>query len=362
MRKDIGSDYHILKGDVDNVIEKKEDYDSLNGFTRGTHFLSTCRSAIAWILSNEISPKNKRVLLPGFTCHSVLEPCEKEGYEVYPYPVTNLLTVDWTEFQETVDSVNPGVVILHAYFGFDTLHGCDSVIDSLHERGIVVIEDRTQCVFSNFKTKADFVVGSIRKWMPVPDGAFIIGANKIATLHEDDELCIAKLKALNAKAEYIVNEIGESSVFRPLFFEAEEILDSRSEPFEMHSVSKAIYQSTNIDNLRMSRVNNYNALSARLAKHAELDVIIKDADSSIAPFHLPVLVNGDRKSLQSHLAKNGVFATVIWACPEEFVGKLNEGAQTLFDKILCFHCDQRYTIEDMNRIGDVIDEYYLNKK
>ena len=361
MRKDIGSDYYIMKSDVDGITVKKMHYDLLNGFASGTHFLSTCRSAIAWILSKEITPKNKKVLLPGFTCHSVLEPCEKEGYDVYPYPITSQLSVDWAEFQETVDSVEPGVVILHAYFGFNTLQGCDGVIDGLHEKGIVVIEDRTQCVFSNFKTNADFVVGSIRKWMPVPDGAFIVGASKIATLQEDDELCGAKLKALNAKADYIVNEVGDSSLFRPLFFEAEEILDSRNEPFEMHSTSKAIYQSTNIDNLRKSRVNNYNVLSARLAKHTELDVIIKDADDLVAPFHLPVLVNGDRKSLQSHLAKNGVFATVIWACPEEFVGKLNEGTQTLFDKILCFHCDQRYAIEDMNRIGDVIDEYYLNK-
>lgn len=179
MRKDIGSDYHILKSDVDNVIENKENYDLLNGFAKDTHFLSTCRSAIAWILSKEISPKNRRVLLPGFTCHSVLEPCEKEGYEVYPYPVTSQLTVNWKEFLEVVNVVEPGVVILHAYFGFDTLGDCDAVIDSLQQRGIVVIEDRTQCVFSNFTTRADFVVGSIRKWLPVPDGAFIIGAEEI---------------------------------------------------------------------------------------------------------------------------------------------------------------------------------------
>lgn len=361
MRKDIGSDYHILKSDVDGVTVKKMHYDLLNGFERDTHFLSTCRSAIAWILSNEITPKNKKVLLPGFTCHSVLEPCEKEGYEVYPYPVTSQLTVNWTEFREVVNFIDPGVVILHAYFGFNTIQGCDGIIDSLHERGIVVIEDRTQCVFSKFKTNADFVVGSIRKWLPVPDGAFIIGSNKINHLQEDGVLCEAKLKALNAKADYIVNEVGDSSLFRPLFFEAEEILDSRNEPFEMHYTSKAIYQNTDLANLKKTRVNNYNALSARLAKHGELDVIIKEADETVAPFHLPVLVNGDRRSLQAHLAKNGVFATVIWACPEEFIGKINEGAQTLFDKILCFHCDQRYTIDDMNRIGDVIDEYYLNK-
>ena len=69
---------------------------------------------------------------------------------------------------------------------------------------------------------------------------------------------------------------------------------------------------------------------------------------------IPVFVKERRKEFQSFLAKNDIYATIIWTCPEELQNKLTDVGRYIYDHILCIHCDQRYNLEDMERIYNVI--------
>ena len=360
MQKEIGSTYWLEPNELDGFSEKSIKSPNLQASHR---YVSTCRSAISIVLDN-LQIENKVALLPAFTCESVLVSFLDRDYIVQPYPIRKDLTIDWSAFNQVVERVKPSVILVHSYFGFDTISEIRPHVHELRDNGIFIIEDQTQTMFcNNYLIGANFYVGSIRKWMPVPDGAFVTAPCDFE--NEDIELVEAKVKALMGKGNWIVNGIGEKSDFQKDFKVAENILDSRKKPYRMSSVSREIFARTNIADMKAIRRNNCQTLiSSILMNRTLLENLILPLQSigkDVCPFHLPVMVKNGRKELQQYLAANNIFATVIWGCPKEYHEYIDKVAKYVYDHILCFHVDQRYDESDMNRIVSVLKEYYKSK-
>ena len=360
MQKEIGSTYWLGPNELDGLPEKSLKSPNLQANHR---YVSTCRSAIGIVLDN-LRIEKKVVMLPAFTCESVLVAFLDRGYIIQPYPIRTDLTIDLNAFNKAVERIKPSIILVHSYFGFDTISEIRPYVHELRERGIFVIEDQTQTMFSNNALiGANFYVGSIRKWMPIPDGAFVTVPCDCED--EDIELAEAKVKALMGKGNWIANGIGEKADFQKDFRTAEDILDGRKIPYCMSSVSREIFAKTNIDDMKAMRRNNCQILiSSILVKETlseNLILPLKSLDKDVCPFHLPVLVKYGRKELQNYLAANNIFATVIWGCPEEYQELIDEETKYVYDHILCFHVDQRYDESDMNRILSVLDGYYQRK-
>lgn len=357
LQNEIGSTYWLDPTMLEDFPKK-----SLNnpGLNERFSYVSTCRSAIGITL--DMFPDTAKIaLLPAFTCESVLVSFLDRGYEVYPYPIRKDLTIDWEYFQEAVAIRKPSVVLVHSYFGFDTIGELRPHVQELRNDGIIIIEDQTQTMFSkNPLAGANYYVGSIRKWMPVPDGAFV--SAPIHCTEEDEELACAKVKALTAKGNWMLNEVGTKQEFQSYFRTAEGILDSRKKPYLMSSVAREIYASTDIENVRKIRRSNCQMLLSGILVSrmlsANLILPVKEIGAEECPFHLPVLVKEGRKELQQYLAAKDIYATVIWGCPEEYKETIDEDSKYVYDHILCFHVDQRYDETDMNRILNVLKEYY----
>lgn len=357
MQKEIGSTYWLEPSALEGMPKRSLKNPRLS---EKFSYVSTCRSAIG-IALDYLEVKSKVALLPAFTCESVLVSFLDRGYEVYPYPIRKDLTIDWKKFQQEVAIRKPDVVLVHSYFGFDTIGELRLHVSELRNDDIIMIEDQTQTMFSkNALVGANFYVGSIRKWIPVPDGAFVSAPIKCD--QEDEELVNAKIKALMAKGDWMQNGIGTKQEFQGYFRTAEGILDSRKKPYLMSSTAREIYVSTDIELLRKTRRSNCQLLISGILVSKVLSENLVLPISGIGvdecPFHLPVLVKEGRKELQQYLASNNIYATVIWGCPEEYKETIDEESRYVYDHILCFHVDQRYDETDMNRILDVLNEYY----
>ena len=141
-------------------------------------WMSTGRSATRMVLKTiEVrNPKVKKVvLLPSFTCHTVFEPFMDFGYEIHTLPMEMNLSIKADDIVRCQEQYNAGVVLVHRYYGFDTLPNFEHVVKKLQANGVIVIEDCTQCLYSDFAiSDADYIVASIRKWCGVPDGGFAI--------------------------------------------------------------------------------------------------------------------------------------------------------------------------------------------
>ncbi len=260
----------------------------ISGMYKDVSFLSTCRSAISLCLGCVTNAK--AALVPAFTCHSVIEPFSKAGIRAIGYPVKTNLSVDWEGLISLVDKYSPQVVLIHGYFGLNTTDGGGEPINKLVDRGITVIEDLTQTMFSTYThIFSHYKVGSIRKWMPVPDGAFLTNL-RVRDLQEDTELSHAKWNAMVEKGDYIFNGKGQKECFMPHFSEAERLLDSRTEPFAMSRMTYAAIDRMDVEAFKETRRSNYSRLAARLERHPEVKLIRPRLESHEVPFLLPVYV------------------------------------------------------------------------
>jgi dTDP-4-amino-4,6-dideoxygalactose transaminase len=74
------------------------------------------------------------------------------------------------------------------------------------------------------------------------------------------------------------------------------------------------------------------------------------------PLYFPIIVD-DRSALQKHLVDNAIYAPIVWPKDEQQPIQC-EGAEYLYNHLLCIPIDQRYNQDDMRRIAKVIDNFY----
>ena len=356
--KEIGS--HLWLSEKEYKLAGLEN-DHYNNVDFGGTLLSTCRSAIKEVLSH-IQTDNRIALVPSFTCHSVIKPFIDQGYKVEPYPIKPNLIVDPIEFRSCVKKFKPSVVLLHNYFGFNTLGDAADTIKEIKEQGVTIIEDFTQRLFSTFPSvDANFEVGSIRKWYPIPDGAFLRGDIVVNPEKEDDELAEKKIKGFLDKGKYVEDGSVEKEVFMQELNDAESLLDSRSETYSICKMSRKIISASNKDSLIKKRRANYIALLDHIKSNDTFTVLFNEIGDSVVPFMFPLLVKKNRKEFQSYLAAHSVYATIIWGCPEQLKDKIDEKAKQVYDEILCIPVDQIYDNDDMQRVVFTINKYIANE-
>lgn len=357
--KEIGSYFDISHDD----IVAARDAEIFEPFGRAT-YLSTCRSAIDTVLKSVLTAR-KVALLPGFTCHAVVKPFVNNGYWVIPYSIKDNLEIDIEDLKQRVKQYQPSVILFHDYFGFDsnkTLRG-SGLIEKLQSDGIILMNDQTQSMFSSYpKINGNYFLGSIRKWMGIPDGAFLFGMGENDELEPDSELEEAKVSAMVFKHEFLFKETGTKYKVLSNYKKAEAILDSRETAFGISNISRRLFSHYDIELLKKKRIDNGSLLLSGLENNAHIDCPFTLVEDGVVPFHVPILVKQHRKELQKYLAQNNVFATVIWGCPEEFVHQISESTKRIYDEILCIPCDQRYSMEDMKYICKLIDEFDWGKE
>lgn len=325
-------------------------------------FLSTGRSAISLILKHiRLTKDSKVALLPPFTCHTVIQPFINAGYEVHYYDISKDLTCNRDAFAEAVIEYQPSVVLVHGYFGFDTLHSIKELIMDIGRSGIAVIEDITQAMYSEYEhTKSDYYVASFRKWAALPDGACAISTNTPFTRKShkiDASLEEAKLRAFHSKYLYMCKHIGNKEQFLRMFREAEEILCNQESIFAMSPVSRAVQGNLEIDLLKKKRKSNYNVLAHRIDDVGFLRPVFSTLREDVTPLYFPVYVESDREGVQRYLAKNDIYAPIVWPKPIRCEGAVSETVDWIYEHILSIPCDQRYDIDDMERIIDALIQY-----
>ena len=352
MLSEIGSNFWLPQG------EKTEA--GINGSLFNTAFedkvfTSSGRGAISLVLEEQKANSN-RALLPSFTCESVIEPFVRHGYEVAFYSVGKTLKVDRGLFLDEVRKADPDVILIHNYFGFDTTSEIRDLLPELRDEGIVVIEDITQSLYSCFgRLKADYFVGSFRKWDGIPDGGFVLKVNgKIENrpIGEDTALAEAKVAAMKAKYEYLFNNQGEKESFLKLFAEAESLLENEQEVYRMSDFSQREQANIRIEKLKEARRRNYVHLLEKTGDSVE--PLFRVLPENVTPLYFPVICRNRRRDLQNWLRSNRIYAPVVWPKPDFITGGLQD-ADFYYDNLLCIPCDQRYGTDEMTKIASEIN-------
>lgn len=330
----------------------------LNVFDDAVLF-STCRSVIDAILKH-IAGRKGVALLPGFTCHAVVYPFVKNGYQVLPYSVRTDLKIDMDDLCEKVYRYHPDIVLIHDYFGFDSNERLreNDLLNEFRQNGIMVINDRTQSMFSSYETlPCDYQVGSIRKWLGIPDGAFLRGNLSVCVSETDRDLETAKVEAMIAKYGYLFDKVGSKTDVLANYKKAEGILDSRERLYAISETSRILLGISSVSKIRETRQNNARMLVSTFLGNENVELPFECIHENEVPFYVPIEVKKDRKKFQGYLAKNNVFTTIIWGCPTELCKYVSAETKQIYDEILCVPCDQRYCISDMEHIAEIVGSY-----
>jgi dTDP-4-amino-4,6-dideoxygalactose transaminase len=359
MIKEIGSNFWL---NTELSFNKKRTLDIQLFGLYGIDYvlLSSGRSAISFVLSdidNFFLNTKKVAIVPAFTCDTVLQPFYNANYEVYAYNTDAELMLTGKVLDDVLKKSRAKVVLIHRYFGFDTTDDVESVIAQYRNNGVIFIEDKTQCLLSSFHSlNVDYIVGSFRKWGPIPDGGFCISTTHCFSnkpIITDDCLVSTKLNAFNMKYEYMELNVDNKDVFLQKFRDAELLLQKEQDFFRMSDESISIIQSIDFLHVVSRRRENYQYLFQAL-NQKKVRLLTGKLDKGICPLYIALFLQ-ERNELQAYLRENKIYAPIIWPKPL-VLPAIDSCVEEIYQHALCIPIDQRYTEKDMQKIVKVIDK------
>lgn len=378
--KEIGSHFHLKESAIQRIQDKLKGnrsvqpdgrIDAVNpqNFGNSRIYFSSGRSAIRFCLKEVAetatrarSVLRKSALVPEYTCASVLEPFLREGWQLNFYPLEPDLTVRVSVWNRLIEQYQPDAMLFHPFFGFDTIIADEPLV----KQDTKIIYDMTQSWASGLSYPyADFVVASLRKWGPLPDGAF---AEKCSGLfwqdppqREDGILLELTLDAYRGKDRFLSRLEGNKADFLSQFANAGNRIAAMDESYQMSAFSQAVWDEMTAapakDSWMESRRQNFSRLAA-YSGWSDLGRPYFGLTGGSVPLYFPIeLKNGIRKRLQSFLAQKGIYCPVIWPVPEQVNIPASDDLRRIQENCLCIPIDQRYGMDDMNRIMESLNEF-----
>lgn len=354
--KDIGSIFPIYSKDLDQgnssiCLSKKIDNQILYSLCRETLYdIAKCNSS-----------GTKRVLLPAYTCQTVIDPFQQLGWNISYYSIGRDLRIDINSLLDLTNQIKPDIVLAHPYYGMDFDDSEQNALKQVKDKGVIIIIDNTQCIFSDVRLSfVDYYVGSYRKWFGCPDGAFLENYNKGVQFQtsfsdENDEFVQKQTDAMYLRGEYFLHsdEMVKQISIR-LNKNAVKGIAGEITPHEMASFSKAMFAIEDVNFNISQRTINYKILFQGLKSCSKCTLVCEDlARVTTAPLYFPIYVD-DRPALQKELALQHIYAPVLWpVCTKDVL--INSIIEFMFDHLLAIPCDQRYDEKDMKKIISVIN-------
>lgn len=292
-----------------------------------------------------------KILFPMYACDSMLQFFEKD--QIIFYDVTE-------KFDIKIDSITDEmiekaqVLVYVNYYGFPQNKEVQSFLKRVREK-LILVEDTTQSIFSNIPFIGDYGICSFRKWMGINTGAIIYSKNKIRIENKLKKGQFSKFReeAFMIKEEYIKGNT-ETKRYLDLFGKAEEYADKNMEYVDIDNDSINQLKHCDFIHIKEKRRENYKTLELMLNDIAEIK-IPKSLEKGIVPLFLPIYADS-RDLLKKYLIKNEIFCPVHWPQIEGI--KEESNTAYLLKYVLSIPIDQRYSIEDMKRISQVIHDFY----
>lgn len=265
----------------------------------------------------------KEIYLPYYTCPVVWQAVQKENCKIRFYHIDK-------NFMPTVKFNTDDFVVYTNYFGI-----CAKNVKKLAKMYKNLIVDNSQAFYMPKYGIASF--NSIRKFFGVPDGALLFSDETLKENFEKDnsfDRCSHLLKRLDVDAQFGYQD-----------FQINDDKFNNANIKYMSNLTKTIFNSIDIEKAKQIRLNNFSFLHSYLKQSNELDIKL---DCDDVPLIYPYMVKDE--TLRQKLIKNKIYIATYWnSMPKEY----EEG---IFQKyILPLPIDQRYNIEDMKRILEVLN-------
>ena len=338
---ELGSEYNLSLSELS--VKNNNIFDYLSRFN--TVFTSSGRGAIGLI-----AEKFKSVLIPEFICESVIERFNKS--KIVFYKINKDCTIDTDDLLEKISTDIDGVFIMH-YFGAiqpsKTLERIKSACDKFN---VKIIEDTTHSIFSAKSTIGDYMIASVRKWFPIPNGGVLYSKEDLSGYDLPLSTDNLKVSAMVLKDLYLNSGYDYNDDYRNIFIECERRLDDDPKPKLISDLSRFILSCFDVGVLIEKRKTNYKYLSNKLSELGLLPTV-KLGDG--CPFVLPLRVN-NRDEFRKYLINNKVYCAVHWP-KDEYFPSARQTALLNAQTLISLPIDQRYGVDDMDYLLKTISSF-----
>lgn len=338
-------------------------FDRLTPPEGSLRFLMSGRCAILCALEDWKPTDRKRVAyVPAYTCGTVLAPYAKAGYRLKFYEVDrNMVPVFDPAALDEISVLN-----LCGYYGFSCYDR--EFVRQCKERGICIVQDTTHSILSldGVAPEADYITGSLRKWIGVPSGGFLVKqrgdlAPNLLPFHAEHLQMRRSAMELKRKSVEVPGSVPKTELDAAAvtFRQAELLLRQMFDCYESDPESVKIMTHFPVEQYRLQRRQNYQRLLEVFPESQACAPVFPELDDATVPSHFTVLAQ-DRDALKAWLEQQGIHTTAYWAqspladtsaCPQ---------AAYIYDHVLSLPCDQRYTPTDMERIAQAVRAFPLS--
>jgi hypothetical protein len=307
-------------------------------------WLHSGRAALRWLGSRFGAPA--RVLLPAYICDSVIEAF---GVPLF-YHVDAALRIDWPALTEAAARERPAALLLVHYFGrLQDRAGLAAFRDRFP--GVAIVEDLSHSLLNapgrqGLHGLADYGVASLRKLLPVPDGAVVVDYRGRG---------LPDLPAATPPPSTATRLAALASGSFQLFHRAELELDREAPLAAASEVTREIVARVPAADLRARRRANWHALADALRGAAEVRPLHADLPPGVAPLGYPVRCR-NRHDLGRRLSDAGVEAVVHWPLPPAATAAASYDERLLAGTLLTLPCGPACTAQDLERIARVAAE------
>lgn len=235
-------------------------------------YYSLCREAL-FAVAEKYSDTEKVALIPAYTCQTVVEPFAQLDWKIYYYNITRNLRIDTDYLEQLVKRVRPTIVIVHPYHGMELNRIELSVLWKIKQTGCVLLEDITQCLYTNNRPKVfDYFIGSLRKWFKSPDGGFLETNNLDGIqrpVKENVSFVQKQIDAMYLRSRYFeTNDERLKNISIRLSKEAVASVAKGITCHKMSKISLTLMDSENVHQSVNKRFANYNFLFTHINERA----------------------------------------------------------------------------------------------
>ncbi|MDO4788582.1 MAG: hypothetical protein Q4A19_05445 [Johnsonella sp.] len=271
----------------------------------------------------------KMIWIPAYTCPIIWDVLETENCKYSFYDIDE-------NMMPKIKFKQGDFVLYTNYFGISARQ-----VRRMKETVKNLIIDDSQSFFSIRQGNMGF--NSARKFFGVSDGAYLYISDEHKAMELEQDISWDRMPYLLKRRELGARE-GYSD-----FQRNEEILD-REGIKEMSSLTRSILSSIDYEQVKKSRIENYEFLHENLEKFNELKLEREQQIPMVYPFLC------SREGLRERLISEGIFVATYWR------GQKDGGFGKVLENRLCpLPIDQRYTRAEMEIIADTVKEFIKGK-
>lgn len=354
---DIGSIFPLY----DNELKIASKDDAFKASLDGKILFSLCREAL-FSMASRLETSNKTVLLPAYTCDTIITPFKELGWKCIYYPVDLQLRIDIQTAMTLFNQSHACLIVVHPFYGKDLNQEETAFLESIHEKGCKIAVDLTQCIYSSQRLEcADFYLGSLRKWYAIPDGGYLEAINDATSfdseLMENTEYVSLQRDAMYLRGLYFQTGNEEiKNISRRINKMADRMVDVGIRPHKMSSFSCGLLIKEGVKDNQKARCANYKYLLDHLIVNDGWKILCDNmSEVTTAPLYFMLYVE-NRDELQRKLSEQHIYAPVLWPVVYEEV-LVNDTVKYIYNHILAIPIDQRYGKNDMKKVVELLNNY-----